>query len=65
LLFNFALNYAIERVQEKQEGLKLNGTHHLLAYVDGINIMGENTDTIQQNAEVLLTTIKEASLEMN
>jgi hypothetical protein len=34
LLFNFALEYDIKKVQENQETLKLNRTHQLLAYAD-------------------------------
>jgi hypothetical protein len=40
LLFNFALHCAIKKVRENQIGLKLNGTHQLLAYADVVNPLG-------------------------
>ena len=59
LLFNFALVYAIRRVQVNQDGLKLNGTHQLLVYVDDVNKLGGSVRTIKENAEALILARKE------
>jgi hypothetical protein len=45
LLFNFALEYAIMKVHESQVGLKLNGTHQLLARVE-MSVYWEITYTL-------------------
>jgi hypothetical protein len=65
MLFNFVLEYTIRRVQENQEGLKLNGIQQLLAYADNVNIVTENPDTIKKHREGLLDASKEVGLEVN
>jgi hypothetical protein len=51
LFFNFALEYAIRRVQVNQNGLKLNGTHQLLVYADDDNVWGGSVRTLKKNIE--------------
>jgi hypothetical protein len=48
-----------------QEGLKLNGTHQLLAYADDINILRGRLHTVTENIEVLVVPNKEIGLEVN
>jgi hypothetical protein len=46
-------------------GLKLNGTHQLLAYADDVNLLGDNIDTIKKKTETLIDASKEVGLEIN
>jgi hypothetical protein len=48
-----------------QYGLKLNGTHQLLAYADDVNILGGSVPTVRENAEALVVATKEIGLEVN
>jgi hypothetical protein len=52
LLFNFALEYAIRKVQETKEGLGLDGTHQLLVCATDVKT-------------ALLNASKEVGLEIN
>jgi hypothetical protein len=41
------------KIQENQEGLKLNVTHQLVAYAD-VSLFGDNINTTNKNTEVLI-----------
>ena len=58
MLFNYALNYAIRRVQVTQDGLKIKGTHQLLVYADDVNILGGIVHAIKENAEAFVVVSK-------
>ena len=48
-----------------QDGLKLNGTHQLLAYADGVNIPGGSIHTLKENAETLVAAPRDIGLEVS
>ena len=65
LLFSFALDYVIRRVQVNQDGLKLNGTHQPLVYADNVNVLGVSVHTIMVNTVYLVVASKKIRLEVN
>jgi hypothetical protein len=64
LVFNFALECAVRKVQANQEGFKLNGRHQLLVYADDVNMLGGSIQ-VQKNTEALVVASKEIGHEVN
>jgi hypothetical protein len=62
LPLNFALEYAIRRVQTIQDGLKLNGTRQVSVNAD-VNILGGSVHITKENTVALVVASKEIGLE--
>ena len=45
--------------------LKLNGTHHFLAYADDVNILGGSIHTLKENAQALVAATREIGLDVS
>jgi hypothetical protein len=63
--FNFALEYAIKKVEEIQVSLELNGTHQLLVYADYVNLLGDSENTIKEYSEIILESSRNIGLGIN
>jgi len=65
LLFNFALDYAIRRVQVNQDGLKINGKHQHLVYTDDVNILDGSVHKVKKNTDASVVASRESGPEVN
>jgi len=52
-------------VQVNRDGLKLNGTHQLLAYADDVNVLVGGIHTLKENAKALVAATREIGLEVS
>jgi hypothetical protein len=64
LLLNFTLEYAIRRVQVKQDAFKLNEKPQLLVYADDVNILGGSVYAIK-NTEAFIVVGKKIGIEQS
>jgi hypothetical protein len=64
LFFNFALDYAIRRIQVNQDGFKLNGTYQILFYANDVNNTDGSVLSMKRNTETVAGASKETRLEV-
>ena len=61
---NFSLVISL-LCEETNLGLDMNGTHQVLAYENGVNLIGDDIRIIERNTDVLLNVCKDIGLAVN
>ena len=64
-MHNYVLEYSIRKEGETNLGLDMNGTHQVMAFTDGVNLIANAIRTIERNAFVLLNTCKDGHKDSN
>ena len=62
IVIAFELCFRVRQVN--QDGLKLNGTHHLLVYADDVNILSGSVHTVEKTTDVLEVASKDTGQEV-
>ncbi|KAJ4445737.1 hypothetical protein ANN_12422 [Periplaneta americana] len=57
--------FMFSEIKKAQNGLELNGLHQLHVHADDVNMLGENPQTVRENAEILFEASKAIGLEVN
>jgi hypothetical protein len=65
LLLSFALEYAIRKFEENQDGLELSGTHRHPEYANDANLLVfcENINAMEKDIRAMLDTTAEVGLK--
>jgi hypothetical protein len=64
LLFNFALEHDVGKVQANQKGLELNGLHPSVVHVD-VNLLGKSLNIVKRYTGYVLDASNDVGLEVN
>jgi hypothetical protein len=66
IFFSFALKYVIRKAQKiVRKDSNCMPHNYLLLYVDGINLLIGNVNTVRKHMKVLLDSSKEVDVEVN
>ena len=58
IAFEHCLRFALRRIQVKEEGLKLIGTHQVVVHAEYVNILGRSIHNIKNNTNALVVASK-------